>query len=335
MQTAPQTTEPPCALPPHVSTPQAAEALREVVCVYTDLDGTLFAPGGRLLAAHDGAPSTATAHALVSLREAGVEIVPVTGRNRLQGEEIARILDLRTFISELGCVVQEGYGANAQSRYLLGEWDNLVLAEGLEPGMLPADATPYGLVAQSGVVDRLMEAFPGRVEHHNPHRIAREVTFMLRGKIDVVVAQRMLGEGALPLDILDNGVIHPSQHTLIDCPEIHIYHLMPRGSGKAHAVAVDLARRGLSRSQAVSVGDSSADVAMGEHTGSFVLMNGGAMEKVLAGAGAYNSRGELDPQAPCPVFATRKQTADGWVEFADALLAARQEAGVIRSTPPR
>jgi phosphoglycolate phosphatase-like HAD superfamily hydrolase len=58
--------------------------LAEVSVLYTDLDGSLLAPGGTVMTSHDGTPSTEALECLMALREAGVEVVIVTGRNRSQ-----------------------------------------------------------------------------------------------------------------------------------------------------------------------------------------------------------------------------------------------------------
>jgi len=342
-------------LPPLCSSPLAARFFKDVTHIYTDLDGTLFAPGGRLLAAHDGSPSAATAQALVALKQAGIEVIIVTGRNLEQGNEIMRLLNIDTFIGELGCAVQEGYGAFAQINYELGDWENIILADGLAPGEVPANTTPAELILASNIIDRLVKEFPGKVEPHILYRVTREVTLMLRGNIDCERAERILDEGPLPLQILDNGVIHPKNHTLVDCPEIHIYHLMPKGADKGTAVAADMARRGLIRSQTVAVGDAIGDMAMGEHTGSFVLINGGDIESVVrgynqsqdsldgsgepggsGGSGGPSGSGRRDgrdgydernlsnlPESFGSLFVTQGKTADGWLEFANSLLDAK------------
>ena len=46
--------------------PAALDALSRVEVLYTDLDGTLLGPGGSLLVDGDGAPSAATAEAIVA-----------------------------------------------------------------------------------------------------------------------------------------------------------------------------------------------------------------------------------------------------------------------------
>jgi hypothetical protein len=81
---------------------------------------------------------------------------------------------------------------------------------------------------------------------------------------------------------------------------------------------------------------------MGDYTGCFVLVSNAAKSSVLAGAapfgglssettGATASAAPFSPATsaaalalrPTAIFTTIRRTADGWVEFADALLAAR------------
>jgi hydroxymethylpyrimidine pyrophosphatase-like HAD family hydrolase len=304
-----------CAL--SVCEPDARAHLASITHIYTDLDGTLFAPGGRLLANHAGEPSTATAEALVALKRAGIEVIIVTGRNGAQGHELLRILNLQTFIGELGCLVMEGFGANARTTYELGDWAQTVLVDGLAPGELPAQTTPYQLIEASGVISRLQAAFPGKLENHAPYPNERMVTHALRGYVDAKKAEQLLARERLPLRLIDNGEIHPQIHNLLDCPEIHIYHLMPRNASKAVAVAADITRRGLCPQQTLAIGDARADMEMGEHTGSLVVManalHSDAIRPVL---GRRAAKGRV-------TLRTEGSTADGWIEFATALLSAQ------------
>jgi phosphoglycolate phosphatase-like HAD superfamily hydrolase len=291
-----------------VTAAEAQPHLAPVTHIYTDLDGTLFAPGGKLLTNHANEPSTATAEALVALKRAGIEVIIVTGRNGTQGHELLRTLDLEVFIGELGCLVMEGFGARARISYELGDWTGVVLADG---------PTPYRLIERSGVIERLLAAFPGKLEAHFPYPNERMVTHAFRGLVDRERVTRLLERERLPLTLVDNGEIHPQVHTLVDCPEIHIYHLMPRGVSKASAVAADIARRGLRPEQTLAIGDAKADMEMGEHTGTLVVIaNALRSATVRAALDERHARGAV-------TLRTEGSTADGWAEFANALLAAR------------
>jgi hydroxymethylpyrimidine pyrophosphatase-like HAD family hydrolase len=304
-----------------VSESGALPHLEQITHVYTDLDGTLFAPGGKLLANHAGEASTESAEALVALKRAGIEVIIVTGRNGAQGHEMLRILNLQTFIGELGCMTMEGFGVNARISYELGDWAHTVLDEGLAPGELPDGMTPYRFMVANGVVERLLATFPGKLEPHVPYPDERKVTHAFRGFVDAEAAAAFLDSEQLPLELADNGQIHPQVHTLVDCPEIHIYHLVPRGTSKALTVAADAARRGLNREQTLAIGDAIGDLEMGEYTGTLVIMGNALKSPIM--------RKAIEKRADTGAVTlyTKGSTADGWVEFARALLAAKTGSG--------
>jgi 3-deoxy-D-manno-octulosonate 8-phosphate phosphatase KdsC-like HAD superfamily phosphatase len=306
----------PVVLPelPLISSPEAACLLAQVTHVYTDLDGTMFAPGGRLLANHAGEPSTALAEALVALRHAGIEVIIVTGRDAEQGNELLRILNLDTFIGEIGTFRLDGFGALGRTRYLLGDWETIELAPGLAPGQLPDNLTPYELVEQSGVMQRLQVAFPGRLEPHFFFRVRSRVTHTLRGYVTAEEAEAFLATEQLPLTLIDNGIISPQVHTLQDCPEIHVYHLTPRGASKAAAISQDICARGLDPATTLAIGDAPGDVEMAEGTGSLVVVANALRSK------AVREQLAVRLAAGQPTFVTAGSTVDGWIEFAKALL---------------
>ncbi|MDR3052944.1 MAG: HAD hydrolase family protein [Coriobacteriales bacterium] len=339
-----------------VTAPRAAQALAQVTHIYSDIDGTLLAPGGKLLANHVGEPSTAVAEALVALARAGVAVTLVTGRNRAQGVEILRLLNLQDFLGEMGTVVLHGYGPTGAVSYALGDWHQLVWEEGRAPGELPVGTTPRQLVEQSGALERLLQRFAGRLEPNNPYSSSHEVTISLRGAVDLAEVTDFLSNEWLPLQLMDNGVIHPPVHNLVAAPEIHSYHLMPRNTSKAQAVVADMARRGLRREQTVAIGDAVGDIEVGRCTGSLVVPHN-ALESaavvaalrargtsggsgadtgdgasdgklgVAGGGGGAGGDGDSTSAADSRrllTFCTAGSTADGWVEFAHALLAAKR-----------
>ena len=294
-----------------LDSPAAKAAFTGITHIYTDLDGTMLAPGGRLLTNHEGEPSLELAEALVLLKKAGLEIILVTGRDVAQCTEIMRLTNLDQFIAEMGCIVQFGYGATAQKSYILGEWgtERIGQSEGL---------TPYEMIEQSGILEILTSTYQGKIEKH-PLPGHREVTYLLRGHVDASSGgevDRLLAGFDLPLQLMDNGIIHFKNHTLTDIDELHVYHLMPRNTGKGQAVAADMVAKGLVPAQALAIGDAPGDIPMGASTGSFVLVSNkkdSALEELALATVA-------NPEA---LFIAAHPTADGWVEFAHALLAAK------------
>ena len=361
----------PCAptpVEPHlicVSQPEARPWLSGITHVYTDLDSTMLAPGGKLLTTHNGEPSAALPETLVALKRAGIEVIIVTGRNGTQGDDFLRLLDLNTYIGEVGCVVQQSFGIKKQLSYELGDWVGTVLGSGfaledgagdvlgggfelgeqvgavlgggfelgnrmgtvlgssLDLGALPEGLSPCQLMQKSGVIDRLTSEFAGKLELHNPYPSERRVTFAFRGLVDAEKVARLLADEPLPLELADNGEIHPLVHTLVDCPEIHIYHLVPRGTSKALAVKADIMRRGISREQTLAIGDSMGDIEMGDYTRSLVVMGNALHSRTTQEALTMRAKRAARDGRDATTLFTSAFTADGWVELARALLAAQ------------
>ena len=283
--------------------PSALGALSRVEVLYTDLDGTLLGRGGSLLVGGEGQPSVATAEAVMRLNIAGLSAIITTGRNRLQTAELSRLLGWRGFIAELGCVIVPDRGADPV--YYTGDWPD---------GMLEPGDTPFELIARAGALSALMRAFPGHIEPHTPYHLDREATHVLRGHLDMTLSQAVLDELEVPVEIVDNGVIHPPATSLAELPEIRAYHLIPAGVTKAGAVQRDLARRGLTAGSAAAIGDSASDVVMADAT---------ALGIVVANA-CDDSGVSAQAHGRDNVYATAAKRGDGWAEFATAWLRARE-----------
>ncbi|MDI6692105.1 MAG: HAD hydrolase family protein [Anaerosomatales bacterium] len=280
-----------------------AETLAKARILFTDVDGTLVAPGGTLLADAAGRPCVRTAAAVVEVNRAGLPVVITTGRNRMQCTEIARLLGWHAFIAELGCVVQ--FGRYEEPLYLTGDWPGDALVD---------EETPWEAIVRVGALDALAEAFPGRIENHDPWHVDRIATHVLRGNVDVATAQAVLDELPLPIDIIDNGIVRPPRHTLVGVDEVHAYHLVPRGTSKTRAIALVLERFGFSAQEALSIGDSATDVEMADATALLVLV-----------ANALDDAGAVAAARSRPnVAVTTRARGEGWAELANAWLAARQ-----------
>ena len=286
--------------------PDALAALARVEVLYTDLDGTLLAPGGSLLSDAAGAPSTRTAEAVVALRRAGLTVVPVSGRTRVQLTEFARLVGWTDFLAEMGCVCVTGAGPGRVIGYNTGSWPDGLLGQG---------ETPYDAIRESGALAVLQEAFPGRVEYHTPWHHNREATHLLRGCLDRAEAQAVLDTLTLPVAILDNGLVHPPSHGLACLDAINAYHLVAAGTSKAQAIALDLAVRGLTPAQAAAIGDSATDLSMSAAVSVTALV-----------ANAFDSPRLLEAlplHAAETIVRLEGERGDGWAQFADAWLAAR------------
>jgi hydroxymethylpyrimidine pyrophosphatase-like HAD family hydrolase len=219
------------------------DAGARVSVLYVDVDGTLVGPGGDLMS--DGSPRVV--QALLDARSAGVAVVPVTGRGRVQVRELCRLLGLPRGIGELGCVHLEG----TEVRYELGAFPF-------------SGETPVEAMLRRGALDLVVASC--RLEPHEPWNEGREATLILRGAADVDTVNDVLAaHGFEWCRLVDNG-------PLTRRPGQRAYHLAPAGTGKAAGVAVDRGRHDIERAGAAYVGDSAADVACAPEVGRFWLV---------------------------------------------------------------
>jgi len=292
----------PRPIPALGSSAVALTTLARARVLYTDVDGTLLGRGACLIADGEGTPNLDAVTAAAALNDAEKHVVIVSGRNARQLREMTRLLGWSDFIGELGCV--RSYGRGSRLVYDTGDW--------LEGATLPGE-TPHDAITRVGALGALQKAFPGRIEQHTPWHLDREVTHMLRGNVPADEAQAVLDTLELPVTFVDNGIIHPPKHGLVGVTEVHAIHLVPTGTSKQRAVALDLVERGLIRADALAVGDSAADVAMAEAVGLLTVVSNGLNDPVLCErvAGFDN------------VVHTHASHGSGWAELANAWLAAQ------------
>jgi hydroxymethylpyrimidine pyrophosphatase-like HAD family hydrolase len=237
--------------------------------VYTDLDGTMVGPRGSFWHTADGDPTLEPATALAELHRAGIPLVLVSGRTAVQLVEAARIFAADGFVAELGSLV--GWSRGWETQLLSGELPRRY-----------AGRRPLDVMAELGVVDRLLGEHPGRLEWHSPWHADHTADAMLRGRVDPLAVDAWLAEQGLGwLTMKDNGAIPPAPRFALDLDGAapRVYHLMPRGISKGAAIAWDLERRGLDPADAVAIGDSVSDLEMAPSVGRlWVTANGAAVD---------------------------------------------------------
>ena len=258
--------------------------LPPISIVYTDLDGTLLGPGGSLLTGPEGTPTPRAANALAAAAAHGITVVAVSGRALPQLRNDARLMGLQDCIAEAGAVILRG----GEIRY---EW-----------GACPRiAANPHDALIQAGAVAALLEGFAGDLRLFEPWHRGREGGHLFHGDVDTAQADRLLADAGCDWAYLkDNGATGGW-----DGRAVRAYHLLPRGVGKAPAVADDLAARGLDGSRAAAVGDSLEDLTMAPHVGIFFLV--------------ANGHGETQPG----VVRTPGAMGHGFADAIEAVLRAR------------
>jgi hydroxymethylpyrimidine pyrophosphatase-like HAD family hydrolase len=243
-----------------------------VRCLYLDLDATLLGRGASLLHDGEGAVTIAGVRAVQACLRAGVEVVLMSGRRRVQVAEDARLLGQGSYVFEAGaCLVLDG-----EEHWLTGE-------------LLPGELTIFEQIERSGAPALLLERYRGRLEPHEPWHSGREVSHLFRGLVDAFEADALLREhGHGGLRLVDNGAVSRRSEALAALPQVRGYHLVPAGASKAAAVALHRRARGLSREQAFAVGDSREDLACAGEVACFWLVANGlaadpTMRSALAG----------------------------------------------------
>ena len=289
------------------------DILRRVKVLYTDIDGTILGKRGCLLIDSQNQPSALTAEAIVQANiSPAFEVVPCTGRSVTQLIEISRLLGWDDFIGEAGAVrsywnTQAGTRENIYGTPL---WPDKIRTQ------LGPNNSPLDIINASGAMDRLFAAYPGQIEYHSPWNVNRQATNVLRGRIDTSEANTLFADLDVPIALIENGVIAPSAHSLAESTEpIRAYHLAPTGATKGLAIQADLARRGLSKDQAIMVGDGMADLECGPYVAAiFMLQNS------LRAPGMTQAL-EAIPNA----YVTRGSQGEGWAELVHTILAEYQK----------
>jgi predicted mannosyl-3-phosphoglycerate phosphatase (HAD superfamily) len=272
-----------------------AEA-KQIKVIYTDLDNTLLGPGASLFLGPDQQYSLEPARALVALMRAGIDLVPVSGRNNAQLREVCRLIGLQNYIAELGCLLFYGQGREVFVNHDFP---------------IPPNRTLHQAITDTGAPALLLDRFRGRLEYHTPWSNQQECTHLFRGFIDANQANNLLaGEGFYDLRIVDNGRCR-AVGTLGALPEIHAYHLLPKDASKASAIRADQRERGFARQETIALGDSRADLEMADAVGSFFLVSDN-----------FSAEPELAREiARCEnAYVTSRKMGLGWAEVASLLV---------------
>lgn len=235
--------------------------LRDVKVIYTDVDATLLGARSSIFLDADGRFTLKPAQAIIDCLSHGVDITLVSGRSARQLFGDARMLGLSNFIAELGCEIVHNLGEDV----ILNTGDYEVTERNL-----------HETVIKSGAIDVLHRHFKKFLEFHTPWSDDRSCTPVLRGFIDVAEANQVLKEkGYGKLKVIDNGIIQRRGTLSPEIAEVHVYHVVPEGSGKAKGIKKDMELRGLRRESTIALGDSLSDLDEAEAVGVFFLVRNG------------------------------------------------------------
>ncbi len=143
-------------------------------CVYTDLDGTMLGRGASLFRDADGDFTLLAARGLEACHRAGAEVVIKSGRRQAQVAEDARLIGQTSYIFEVGC----GLVVDGEETYLTGD-------------LQPRDGrTIHQLIEEPARRSSCWSAYAGRLEYHAPWHQDREVSHLMRGRVDAGCRRR-------------------------------------------------------------------------------------------------------------------------------------------------
>ena len=295
---------------PSVAAGDLKERLANVRYVFTDLDGTMLARGSRAIFDAAGKPSVALIQTLLDLREAGVEVIPCSGRNRSMLHEDARILAFNGYIGEMGGLLMLDHGKD--------EWTYFTADMEYDPA---CGLTPHQVIEQAGLCDEILSRWPGFLEYHNDMQQGykyREVTIAMRGEVPDDEVRAIIAKSGVNLDWGDNGYLpHISKPTTLNLPDGvpgRAFNLSPAGLNKGRAVARFCELRGIDPAEALAIGDASSDFLMADAVGTFFLVENG-----LKSPGADEFLAAHDN-----AWVTQGNNVDGWVSSMRTVLAAKQ-----------
>jgi hydroxymethylpyrimidine pyrophosphatase-like HAD family hydrolase len=244
--------------------PVARKRLANVRVIYTDLDGTMLGRGASFFHGPEGEPTFEPAEMLLAAASAGIDVVPVSGRSLFGLVRDARLLGLSTVIAEMGALLAYDTGRE------------IVHAFGPTPG--EDGEMPVRTMERTGTIDLLLSTYAGRLELHEPWTAWRDCTQIFRGLVDVAEADALLerqGHGWAAL--VDNGLLSGPQPALgLGAREAHVYHLVPRGTTKGSAVALDRERRGFTLESCLAIGDATADLEIAPHVAVLAIVRDAA-----------------------------------------------------------
>lgn len=258
--------------------------------IYTDLDGTLLNDRGCLFKDNNDDFFFDGLKLFREAEEKNWDIVPVSGRNKLQLRYNAMLMGLKNYISELGCEIVYDLGREAHTAFDSANFNFKVTRGGKD------------LVR---IIDIMKKAFPRKIDSNIEWSMERNYNALFIGDIDLVKANALLEKnGYSGLTFVDNGFSKMFNLDL-DIKHARIYNLIPAGVDKASAIRLDKEIRQFDSINCIALGDSVEDIKMAKEVHCFFLMKD-AIERspeIIDLVSNYDN-----------VYITEQKMNRGWVE---------------------
>ena len=232
--------------------------------VYTDLDGTILNNKGCLIMDDDGNYYLEALEQLENLVSKNIDVVLVSGRNRMQLKYNAQMMNLKNYIAEIGSEVVYDLGREVNMTY--------------NKSILKYDFASLGPDLEA-VVSLLKEEFPMQIDYKAEWNRYRFTNVLFLGHVDLVKANRLLEENGYGDYLLINNGPTALYPTNLNVDKVYFYNLMPKGIDKSSGLKLDKKIRHFSIKNCIALGDSIEDLKMAGEVYYFFLMNNNLEEE--------------------------------------------------------
>jgi HAD superfamily hydrolase (TIGR01484 family) len=226
--------------------------LERVSVIYTDVDGTLVT-NGCLFCNNEGF-TMRNAEAVYQLLSAGVDVVMTSGREKEKLKDTARLLGFQNYIANLGIELVYNQG------------EKVITDFGID---VPDQQSLKNWIKNSGVIDTLIDSFPGKITFYEPWADILQTHYLMIGELPRAQLDLIFAEKFPELRIIDNGEVSPYEQF----SKPHTYHILPKSVGKKSAIQTDKKVRKLNTKNLIGIGDSLEDMSMSDEVAIFFLLD--------------------------------------------------------------
>lgn len=264
--------------------------LGDIKVIYTDMDGTILNNKGCLIMDAEDNYFMGAVEQLKNLSSKNIDVVLVSGRNKMQLKYNAQMMNLKNYIAEIGSEVVYDLGKEVHTTY--------------DKSKLKYDFASLGPDLDK-VAKLLKNAFPGQIEYRAEWNRYRSTNVLFLGEVDLKKANKLLAENGYGDSVLINNGPTSLYPTLLNLDKVYFYNLMPKGVDKSSGVKLDKKIRHFSKENCIALGDSLEDLKIANEVRYFFLMNN-------------NFQSEKDVLDALPeyenVFISEKRMNQGWAE---------------------
>ena len=263
----------------------------EIKVVYTDLDGTMLNNKGCLIMDDEGNYYLEALEQLKNLSSKNIDVVLVSGRNKMQLKYNAQMMNLKNYIAEIGSEVVYDLGREVHSTY--------------DKSKLKYDFASLGPDLDI-VADLLKKAFPKQIDYRAEWNRYRSTNILFLGEINLEKANKLLEENGYGDSVLINNGPTALYPTNLNLNKMYFYNLMPKGVDKSSGLKLDKEIRHFSKENCIALGDSLEDLKMAGEVSYFFLMNNNFQEEkdILEVLPGYEN-----------VYISEKKMNRGWAEI--------------------